>query len=241
MTTTSCYFVPYWCMASLICRRYLHQNKMTLMNKQTMEETYTIIPFLQAQNTESINIYRQTVAVYRANEMSIQQIWKWYHNCCGPGSVVGIATGYGLDGPGIESRWEKDFPHLSRPALGHTQPPVQWILGLSQGKEQLGRDIDPPPPSGANVKEEYIYTSTPRMGHTACKEPQCLYKGELYLFFYHNFANGWVNIMDKDPSNHLSMSKMFISYFKVVHSMHCLINVLNLFHQPNAQYIDVYQ
>ena len=24
---------------------------------------------------------------------------------CGPGSVVGIATGYGLDGPGIKSRW----------------------------------------------------------------------------------------------------------------------------------------
>jgi len=24
---------------------------------------------------------------------------------CGPGSVVGIATAYGLDGPGIESRW----------------------------------------------------------------------------------------------------------------------------------------
>jgi len=27
----------------------------------------------------------------------------------GPGSVVGIATGYGLDGPGIESRWEARF------------------------------------------------------------------------------------------------------------------------------------
>ena len=24
---------------------------------------------------------------------------------CGPGSSVGIVTGYGLDGPGIESRW----------------------------------------------------------------------------------------------------------------------------------------
>ena len=24
---------------------------------------------------------------------------------CGHGSSVGIATGYGLDGPGIESRW----------------------------------------------------------------------------------------------------------------------------------------
>jgi hypothetical protein len=24
---------------------------------------------------------------------------------CGPGSSVGIATDYGLDGPGIKSRW----------------------------------------------------------------------------------------------------------------------------------------
>jgi len=51
----------------------------------------------------------------------------------GPGSVVVIATGYGLDGPGIESRWGRDYPHLSRPALGPTQPPVQWMLGLSRG------------------------------------------------------------------------------------------------------------
>jgi hypothetical protein len=38
----------------------------------------------------------------------------------GPGSVVGKATAYGLDGPGIESRWGRDFPHLSRPALRPT-------------------------------------------------------------------------------------------------------------------------
>jgi hypothetical protein len=28
-------------------------------------------------------------------------------------SSVGIATCYGLDGPGIESRWRRDFQHLS--------------------------------------------------------------------------------------------------------------------------------
>jgi hypothetical protein len=40
---------------------------------------------------------------------------------CEPGTVVGIATDYGLDGPGIKSRCGRDFPHLSRPALESTQ------------------------------------------------------------------------------------------------------------------------
>jgi len=48
-------------------------------------------------------------------------------------SLVVTATRYGLDGSGIESCWERDFPHLSRPALRPTQPPIQWVPGLSRG------------------------------------------------------------------------------------------------------------
>ena len=52
----------------------------------------------------------------------------------GRDSSVGTATRYGLDGPGMESRWGgRDFPHPFRPALGPTQPPIQWVPGLSRG------------------------------------------------------------------------------------------------------------
>jgi hypothetical protein len=40
-------------------------------------------------------------------------------------SVVGVATSYGLDGPGIESRREQDFLHRYRSGLG----PIKWVLG----------------------------------------------------------------------------------------------------------------
>jgi hypothetical protein len=43
---------------------------------------------------------------------------------------VGSANGYGLVGPGIESRGRRDFLHLSRPAVVPTQPPIQWVPGL---------------------------------------------------------------------------------------------------------------
>ena len=51
---------------------------------------------------------------------------------CGPGSSVGIATVYGLDGPGSNPGGDGIF-RPSRPALVPTQPPVKWIPGLSRG------------------------------------------------------------------------------------------------------------
>jgi len=51
---------------------------------------------------------------------------------CGLGSSVGIVTDCGLDGPGSNPGGDKIF-RPSRPALGPTQLPVKWVLGLSQG------------------------------------------------------------------------------------------------------------
>ena len=50
----------------------------------------------------------------------------------GPGSSVGIATDYGVDGPGSNPGGDEIF-RSSRPAVGPTQPPVKWVPGLSRG------------------------------------------------------------------------------------------------------------
>jgi hypothetical protein len=56
----------------------------------------------------------------------------------GRDSSVGKATRYGLDSPGIESRWGRDFLHLSTPALEPIQPPIKWVPDLFPGGKAAG-------------------------------------------------------------------------------------------------------
>jgi hypothetical protein len=66
----------------------------------------------------------------------------------GPGSVVGIATAYRLDGPGIESRWGEIF------RTSPEAPPSLLYNGyrvFPGDKVRPGRDADPSPPSSAEV------------------------------------------------------------------------------------------
>ena len=59
-------------------------------------------------------------------------IYSSYSAMCGPGISVGVATDYGLDGPGSNPGGDEIFRPF-RPALRPIQPPVKWVPALSRG------------------------------------------------------------------------------------------------------------
>ena len=68
------------------------------------------------------------------------------HVLYGPGSSFGIATDYGLDGPGIESRWGARFS--ARPDRPWGPPSllynVYWVFPGSKVRPGLAADHSPP-------------------------------------------------------------------------------------------------
>jgi hypothetical protein len=74
---------------------------------------------------------------------------------------VGIATGLRAGRPGFDSRQGKIFlfSTVSRPALGATQPPIQWVPEVKRPR----READHSPPSAAEVKKG---RSIPPLQHT---------------------------------------------------------------------------
>ena len=53
----------------------------------------------------------------------------------GRDSLVGIATHYGLDSPGIETWWGRDCPLPPVPVIEPIQRPVKLVLGVCFGGE----------------------------------------------------------------------------------------------------------
>jgi hypothetical protein len=78
-------------------------------------------------------------------------------------SSVGVATRYGMDGPGIESQCDRDFPHPFRPAFWPTQSPVQWVPGhFTRGYSGRGVVLVTQPHPAPKLRKEY--TSAPSLG-----------------------------------------------------------------------------
>ena len=108
----------------------------------------------------------------------------------GRDSLAGIATRYGLDDPGIESRWEQIFPQLYRRTSGaHTASYTTRIVSLSRGVKRPGCSVKHPLPSSDEVKERvelYLYytsgPSWPVLGRTCyAKKVQKTY---IYIYIY---------------------------------------------------------
>jgi len=92
---------------------------------------------------------------------------------------VGIETRYGLDGPGIESRWWGGGARFSAPV--QTCPgvhPSSCTMGTGSfpGVKRPGRGVDHPPPCSTEVKERvepYLYS--PLWVFVACSRENLLF------------------------------------------------------------------
>ena len=74
-------------------------------------------------------------------------IFTAHEGLSGPGSVVGILTGYGLDGPGIESRWGGGARFSAPVQTSPAAHPASCTMGTPSpvfpgGKERQGRDAE---------------------------------------------------------------------------------------------------
>jgi hypothetical protein len=120
----------------------------------------------------------------RINKPCGSQLFLYYLVLNGPGSSVGIATGYGLDGPGIESRWGARF-----------SAPVQTGPGAHPASCTMGTKSFPGVKSGLGVTliphlllvpwswKSRSIPLLPLLAVQLFTEPQYLYKDALYLTY----------------------------------------------------------
>ena len=104
--------------------------------------------------------FYQPLFLHRSVYLSSYVFMSFYFGLIGPGSSVDIATGYGLDGPGIESRWGEIFRRPDRlwgpPSLLYNGYRV--FPGVKSGR---GVTLTPHPllvPTSKNRTELYLYS-----------------------------------------------------------------------------------
>jgi hypothetical protein len=136
-------------------------------------------------------------------------------------SVQCLTTGWTTGWSGFDPRrGQRIFPltSVTRPALGSTQPPVQWGTGGSFAgvKARPGRDADHSPPSSVEVENEELYLLSPQA-------PPWRVPGLLYLFYHYSHTAEknifWTvsrpSIINKETSIILTWSFRYFSVKRV--------------------------
>ena len=112
-------------------------------------------------------------------------------NVGGPGSSVGIATDFGLDGPGIESQWGWIFRTCPERSWGSPSLLYDGYRVFPGGKDQPWCDADPSP---LLVPWSRASRARPLLPLWAVQPVQCLYKGPLYFYLHKCWCllcHGW--------------------------------------------------
>ena len=141
-------------------------------------------------------------------------------------SSGGMAIRYGLDGPGIESRWREYFPHPFQTGPG--AHPTSYTMGTESfpGVKRPGRGAEPPPPSSAEVEgsvELYVCSpsgsSWPVLGRTL---PLLMSNFLNILTQKHNNSSSWVYMatlsffLSKDERRQFSETRLLCSFLKTL-------------------------
>ena len=112
---------------------------------------HPITCFLDLELRRSANAAWNKAYDTRSRLTSKIQKYKYF---VGRDSSVGIATRYGLDGPGIESRfrWRFSAPVQTDPGVH----PASYTMGTGSflGVKRPGRDVDHPPHLAPRLKKE---------------------------------------------------------------------------------------
>jgi hypothetical protein len=100
----------------------------------------TMTAYLQRPPSVSTFVERQNIPnTYDRSKRRVEKCDRHLTNMVDRDRVVGVATRYGLDGPGIESRWGRGFPHVFRRPLESTQTPTKMgTRSLSRGYSGRG-------------------------------------------------------------------------------------------------------
>jgi hypothetical protein len=110
--------------------------------------------------TERLQTIRYDVSTNLSTHAELLQLSK------NKASLVSIMTRLRDARPGFDSWHGQErvsffFTTASRPVLGPTQPPIQWVPWVPcPGKKRLGREADHSPPSSTEVRNVWNYTST---------------------------------------------------------------------------------
>jgi len=184
---------------------YSHHCHGRLLPKLTVAKCFMYLS--QLNPTVNRASLREELIAYRAlswlfevekscNDVSVTDgphIRRWSHNIiilyyntyhCGPGSSAGIATDYGLDGPGIESRCGQDFPPVQISCGAHPAS-CKKVTRSFQGVEAAGACCWPLTPlycRGHGRVELYLYP--PNGPHRACNGKTLPLYIYIYIYIY---------------------------------------------------------